>query len=303
MYTRNLRIVTFVLVSLFFLQSFAGNNWNVPADKKAKNSNIKFDASTAKEGEAIYTKNCVSCHGNPTKGNSLKSLKPIPPDLSSTNTQLLTDGELFYILNVGRAIMPSFSNILPEADRWKVISYIRNFNKNYVQQLSTTDASKSDLVKISMDFDKKSNQITVTVTANEKNGVVSLKEDEIILFANRYFGRLQIDKSQKTSALGVATFTFPKDLPGDKDGNVKLTVKVNDDTYGEIIRQNTFKIGIPTDKPSLTANRAIWNVLFKAPFWIIILYTSGVLVFGLVLLYLLNNLRKISVSGSKKESV
>jgi len=303
MYTRNLRIFTLVLVSLLSLQSFAENNWNVPADKKAKNSTIKFDATTAKDGESVYTKNCVSCHGNPTKGNSLKSLSPVPPDLSSAKTQSLTDGELFYILNTGRVIMPSFNNILSEEDRWKVISYIRSFNKNYVQQLSTTDTNKSNLVKIDMKFNENTNQLTVTVKANEKTGAILLKNDEITLFANRYFGLLQIGETQRTSVDGIAVFDFPKDLPGNKNGNLNLTVKVNDDTYGEILRQKSMKIGIPTDKPALNEDRAIWNVMAKAPYWIIILYISGVLAFGIVLLYLLNNLRKISQSGSKKESI
>jgi mono/diheme cytochrome c family protein len=298
MYIRNLRIITFVLVSLFFLQSFAANNWNVPADKKAKNSTFKFDANTAKDGESVYTKNCVSCHGDPTKGNSLKSLNPVPPDLSSVKTQELTDGELFYILNVGRVIMPSFNNVLSEEDRWKVIAYIRSFNKNYVQQLSSNDEAKSKLVNVDMDFNKNTNQLTLKVNANEKTGVVSLKNDEIVLFANRYFGRLQIGESQRTTADGVAVFDFPKDLPGDKDGNVKLVVKVNDDTYGEILRVKTLKIGVPTEIPSLTANRAIWNVLAKAPIWIIVLYISGVLAFGCVLLYLLYSLNKLRKAGN-----
>ena len=298
MQIRNLRIVTLSIVSILFLQSFAGNNWNVPADKKAKNSTFKFDENTVKDGESVYTKNCVSCHGNPTKGNSLKSLNPVPPDLSSAKTQELTDGELFFILNVGRAIMPSFNNVLSEEDRWKVISYIRSFNKNYVQQVSTTNAAKSQLVKADIDFNKNTNQLTVTVKATENTGAVSLKNAEIVLFANRYFGRLQIGGSQRTTAEGVAVFDFPKDLPGDKDGNVKLVVKVNDDTYGEILRLKTMKIGIPTDKPALNKDRAIWNVLAKAPYWIIILYTSGVLTFGCVLLYLLYSLNKLRKAGS-----
>lgn len=90
--------------------------WNVPADKKARNSYIKFDASTATQGEAIYTKNCVSCHGNPGKNNALKSLTPIPPDLASAGSLSLTDGELFYILSTGRGVMPSFQNVLSEEE-------------------------------------------------------------------------------------------------------------------------------------------------------------------------------------------
>jgi hypothetical protein len=137
----------------------------------------------------------------------------------------------------------------------------------------------------------------VLAKANEKSGVVALKDAEVALFATRYFGRLQIGKSTKTDKDGVANFKFPKDLPGDKTGVVELAAKVNDENYGEIESVSKMKVGIPTDKPALNKDRAIWNVMAKAPIWIIVLYSFGVLVFVLILLYLLNNLRKLKKLG------
>jgi mono/diheme cytochrome c family protein len=213
----DLRIaLTLAVTILYCANDFAANNWNVPADKKTKNSYIKFDAASASQGEAIYNKNCASCHGNPGKGNSLKSLSPVPPDLSSAKSQELTDGELFYILSTGRMVMPSFKNVLSEDERWRVISFIRSSNKSYVQTLSKFDPNKSKLVKITLNFDPATHTIRVLAKANEKSGVVALKDAEVALFATRYFGRLQIGKSTKTDKDGVANFKFPKDLPGDK---------------------------------------------------------------------------------------
>ena len=288
-----------VLATLFGIQLFAAG-WDVPADKKSKNSFIKFNDASAKEGEVIYNKNCASCHGNPSKGNVLKSLKPIPPDLASTTTQQLTDGELFYILNTGRGLMPTFKNVLSENERWKVIAYMRSFNKKYVQVISNTDPSKSELVKVSMQYDDKSKKVTVKVIAKEKTGTVVLKDAEVLLFAKRYFGKLQIGKSTRTNNEGVAIFDYTDDLPGDKNGTVELIAKVNDEAYGELESGTKFKIGIPTDKPSLTEKRAIWNVLVKAPIWLIITYTSGVLVFLGFLLYLVLNLFNFWKIGQKE---
>jgi hypothetical protein len=294
----DLRIVlTLVVTVLYCANDFAVNNWNVPADKKTKNSYIKFDAASASQGEAIYNKNCASCHGNPGKGNSLKSLNPVPPDLSSAKSQELTDGELFYILSTGRMVMPSFKNVLSEDERWRVISFIRSPNKSYVQTLSKFDPNKSKLVKISLYFDPATHNIRVLAIANEKSGIIALKDAEVALFATRYFGRLQIGKSTKTDKDGVANFKFPKDLPGDKAGVVELVAKVNDENYGEIESVSKMKVGTPTDKPALNKDRAIWNVMAKAPIWIIVLYSFGVLVFVLILLYLLNNLRKLKKLG------
>jgi cytochrome c553 len=300
----NLKVsITLLISTVLCVNTFSANNWNVPADKKEKNSYIKFDAASASQGEAIYNKNCASCHGNPGKNNSLKSLTPVPPDLSSAKTQELTDGELFYILSTGRMVMPSFKNVLSEDERWKAISYIRSFNKGgYVQTISKFDPNKSKLVKISIQFDESTNKIQVLAVANEKSGKTVLKDAEIALFATRYFGRLQVDKSTRTDKDGIANFTFPKNLPGDKTGLVELVVKINDENYGEIEYLKKLKIGIPTDKPSLTEKRAIWNVVAKAPIWILALYGFGIMCFGLILLYILLKLRKLFKSGVIKKN-
>jgi len=140
--------------------------------------------------------------------------------------------------------------------------------------------------------------VRVDVKATEKTGIVSLKNDEVVLFAKRYFGRLQIDKTLHTNSDGIASFKFPKDLPGDKLGNVELIAKVSDDNYGEVEYQKKLKVGIPTDKPSLTQKRAIWNVVEKAPVWLIITYTSCIIFVGLFLLYIVFNLWKLKKSGT-----
>jgi mono/diheme cytochrome c family protein len=293
----NLKISIVLAITGFFqFQTFAQNNWDVPADKKSKNSNLEFNTASAKEGEGIYNTNCKSCHGDMGKNNSLKSLKPVPPDLTSTGSKALLDGELFYILNTGRGLMPSFKEVLPENNRWKVISYMRSFDKDYVQIISKTDPSKSNLVKINMVFDSITNTLKVDVIAIEKSKIVTLKNSEIALFVTRHFGKMQLDKTLRTDVNGIAVFNFPKDLPGDKVGNVELIVRVNDEIYGEIESINKLKIAVPTDKPSLTEKRAMWNVLVKAPIWVIFLYLFGVLLATSVILYIIYNLYKLSKS-------
>lgn len=298
----NIKFTIIFLLAISFVAKLNAQAWDVPADKKAKNSYIKFDENTAKEGEAIYIKNCVSCHGDPGKGNNLKSLNPIPPDLNSAKTQALTDGELFYILNVGRGAMPSFKNTLSEEERWKTISYIRSFNKQYVQIVSKTDPTKSKLVKIKLDLDQATNKMKVAVVANETSGVVLLKDAEINMFVSRYFGKLQIGKTLRTDSVGCAMFDFPKDLPGDSAGNLEVVINVNDEVYGEIESISKMQIGVPTDKPSLTEKRAIWNVLKLAPWWIIITYTTILLGVGFVILLIIKNLIKIKKLGEEQNN-
>ncbi len=288
--------VAFLFSSIFFLQLNA-QRWDIPADKKAKNSYIRFDNNTAKEGEAVYNKNCKSCHGDPAQGNGIKTLNPIPPDLASSLAQELTDGELFYILNIGRNAMPSFKNTLSEEERWKVISFIRSFNNKYVQIVSKTDPNKSKLLKVKMNYDSLAHRISIDVVADEKSAMIPIKDAEISLFVNRYFGRLQIEKTQRTNNDGITFFNFPQDLPGDSSGNLDIIVKVNDEVYGEIESISRLKIGIPNHKPGLTEKRAIWNVLRMAPWWIIITYTSIMLAVSSIFLLIFINLIKIKKAG------
>ena len=285
-------VVTFSFATFLILNCFAAG-WNIPADQKEKKSYIKFDKQVSGQGEVLYNANCVSCHGNPGKNNYLKSLNPTPPDLSGKSSQALTDGELHYILNTGRGLMPSFKNVISAEEQWKVISYMRGFNPAYVQELSKFDPTKSKLVKITSNFDLKTNSLAIEAIANEKSGKIPLKKAEIAVFVKRYFGNIQIEKTVLTDDFGKAVLVFPKDLPGNKTGELEVLVKLFDQNYGEVQTIEKLAIGIPTDKPALNAERAIWNVLVKAPIWTIFLYLSGILTFILILLYLLNNLRKI----------
>ena len=292
-----MRTVMSFCLGFFVVFSNYAQGWNVPAEQKDKKSYIKFDATSASQGEVLYNANCASCHGNPGKNNTLKSLNPIPPDLGGSTTNALTDGELLYILNTGRGVMPSFKNVLSEEEMWKVISYMRSFHKNYTQELSKFDPSKSKLVKLTVTLDQASNSVKINATANEKSGKVSLKNADVSVFVKRYFGNLQIGKTTPTDANGNITVVLPKDLPGDKTGAIEVLVKVFDATYGEIQTTQKLDAGVPTDKPGLTDNRAIWGTLLKAPYWIIFLYSLGVILFGLLLVYLLNNLRKLKNSN------
>ena len=285
-------IIAFSITTLLNINCFAAS-WEIPADQKEKKSYIQFDKQTSSQGEVLYNANCVSCHGNPGKNNYLKSLNPIPPDLSGKSSQTLTDGELHYILNTGRGLMPSFKNVISAEEQWKVISYLRGFNPAYVQELSKFDPTKSKLVKLISNFDSKTNSLVIEAIADEKSGKVPLKKAEISVFVKRYFGNIQIEKTVLTDDLGKAVIVFPKDLPGNKTGELEVLVKLFDLNYGEVQSVDKLAIGIPTDKPALNEKRAIWNVLAKAPIWTIFLYLSGLITFIFLLLYLLNNLRKI----------
>ncbi len=294
-----------ILIHIIVLLTFVVNaqTWDVPADKKNKTSSFTFTNETQKKGEEIFLKTCVACHGNPGQGNFNKTLNPVPPDIVTDRVQKQTDGELFYKITTGRGLMPSFKNIISDNDRWNIVSYFRSFNKTYKQPpLSVAvDSVKMLAVHIFPEFDPKTNKVSITLKAFEKNDTLVLKNTEVILFAQRYFGILQIDSTRRSGTDGSVIFNFPADLPGDKEGMINCLVKINDEIYGEVEREFSMKSGIPTDKPSLTEKRAMWNVLSKAPVWLLITYTLVVVGIWSFLILIILRIFKINKIGKQKK--
>ncbi len=122
-----------ITVSVAFLYSFTaiskGDPWVVP-DKYLKMKNpVKADATSIKEGKALFEKHCQSCHGKTGKGDGTKAatLDTEPGDFTSKTFKAEVDGALFYKTQTGRKDMPSFKNKIPEEeDIWNVVNYVRS---------------------------------------------------------------------------------------------------------------------------------------------------------------------------------
>lgn len=296
----NLLFFTF-LVFTASLTKVSAQTWVVPDDQKGKVAPFLFTPDMQKQGEGIYTKNCVSCHGMPGKDNWVKQLNPPPGDLSKPKAQNQVDGELFYRITNGKAPMPEFRNILSEDERWWVISFLRSFNPKYVQpNPAGKGAFAGKIVKLKVDYDSVQHKVKVFATElTKEKTMVPSKGIEIMLFVKRYFGSMQIGDPKTTGERGVASFDFPTDLPGDIEGKVELTCRVND-ASGSISSTpvtGTYTIGVPTDRPGLTETRAWWSTRDKAPVWIIITFSlTVVVVWGIIfsILFSLLKIRKLS---------
>jgi mono/diheme cytochrome c family protein len=291
--------ILFALLVLVAAVRLAGQNpaWPVPDDQKGKIAPVKFNPEMVKTGEGVYLKNCQSCHGLPSKKN-FAAIQPSPGDLSENKVGGQTDGELFYRITAGKAPMPEFRNILSEDERWSVISYLRTFHKGYVQpDPEKALAGSGKRIKLSMAYDTAKNKMVVKAIEYAKEGPVPAKGINVVVFVTRYFGTMSIADPKATSEAGIASFEWPKDLPGDKDGNVIVGAKVSDPSGNlpESAITDTLGIGTPTNKPSLTDTRAMWSTRDKAPVWIILTYSLAVITVWAFIFYIL-----ISVIGMRK---
>jgi len=88
------------------------------------------------EARAHWADHCASCHANDGSGESLMGRRTFPPapDMRRPETQQLTDGELFYIIQNGVRLtaMPAWGALShngsahDEIDSWKLVRFIRH---------------------------------------------------------------------------------------------------------------------------------------------------------------------------------
>jgi mono/diheme cytochrome c family protein len=83
-------------------------------------------------GLAHFADHCASCHANDGSGNTAigRGLFPRPPDMRSPETQQLSDGELFYIIEHGVRFtgMPAFGSDDGSSAEgsWQLVHFIRH---------------------------------------------------------------------------------------------------------------------------------------------------------------------------------
>jgi cytochrome c5 len=282
-----LGIVTFLVI----VPDLSGQEWIVPDDKKGKLSPFQFDENTRKAGEKLYSVNCMSCHGTPGKGNYLK-LVPPPPDPATDKIQKNSDGELYYKLTNGRGQMPSFKNALSSDEIWHVISFVRSFNSSYKQLIMpviTSSAYPGAVIKMALSYNDADSTIVLEAKAVKQESSVPITGAEVKILVHRTFGHMPLDEVKTTDNGGKAVFKVPHNLPGDTLGNIIVSARfINEDSFGSEGKDTTLKAALITHPVSLVAERAMWNNVRKAPVWIILTYSLGLLTalgfIGLVLM-------------------
>jgi mono/diheme cytochrome c family protein len=81
---------------------------------------------------AHFADHCASCHGNDGKGRTKlgQGLYPKAPDMTGPDTQGLSDGEIFFIIENGVRLtgMPAWGAPGPDDDKetWELVHFIRH---------------------------------------------------------------------------------------------------------------------------------------------------------------------------------
>jgi mono/diheme cytochrome c family protein len=112
----------------------------IPAEAKARVNPISQSPEVLAEARAHWADHCASCHSNDGSGDALmgRNMYPPAPDMRRPETQQMTDGELFYIIQNGVRLtgMPAWGQPSSagadhdgpghdEEDSWKLVLFIR----------------------------------------------------------------------------------------------------------------------------------------------------------------------------------
>ena len=114
----------------------AGDTTNYTASKQVKNPYDSLTAVQYEESERLYLVNCGVCHGGNLKGNGPLykdgngPYAPKPAALvGDAKYEIMPAGQMFYSLAYGKNLMGSYASQLSRKQRWMIITYIKQKQK------------------------------------------------------------------------------------------------------------------------------------------------------------------------------
>ena len=91
------------------------------------------DAVSMARGEEIYLRFCVVCHGPDGVGINayIADKHPLLPayNLSGETVAAYSDQYIYAMIRVGRGLMPEYGSRITHFDRWSVVNYVRQLQR------------------------------------------------------------------------------------------------------------------------------------------------------------------------------
>ncbi len=85
--------------------------------------------ASLRRGEILYNRTCVVCHGPDGSGATSYLFEVFPLvqayPLRGEAAVQRSDGYIYGIIRVGRAVMPAYGHQIGHYDRWHVVNYVR----------------------------------------------------------------------------------------------------------------------------------------------------------------------------------
>lgn len=107
-------------------------HYAVPSHERELKNPVADSPEVQREGRLHFANHCANCHANDGSGDSMygNGMYPKPPDMRTSVTQNLTDGELVWVIENGVRFtgMPGFGGGEKEPSEigWKLVRFIRH---------------------------------------------------------------------------------------------------------------------------------------------------------------------------------
>jgi mono/diheme cytochrome c family protein len=118
--------------------------WGIPSSARETPNPVPPSPRVLAGGRAHFADHCAICHANDGSGDTDlgRNLHPRAPDMRRRETQALTDGELFYIIENGVRLtgMPAWGGAGSHDGSWELVHFIRHLPKLTEQEKAEMEA-------------------------------------------------------------------------------------------------------------------------------------------------------------------
>jgi mono/diheme cytochrome c family protein len=113
----------------------------IPLENRNLRNPVPLTPDVIKEARAHFADHCATCHANDGSGQTKmgKNFYPKTPDLRLSDSQDMSDGEMFFIIQNGIRFtgMPAWGtgNSSEDTDSWKLVHFIRHLPRITQEEL------------------------------------------------------------------------------------------------------------------------------------------------------------------------
>jgi mono/diheme cytochrome c family protein len=124
----------------------AMRRWATPESVRARSNPVQPTEAVLGQALEHFADHCAACHGNDGSGETEmgRGFYPKAPDMRAAQTQSLTDGELFSIIEHGIRLtgMPAWGTGTPEGERdsWGLVHFVRRLPNLTPEDLERMEA-------------------------------------------------------------------------------------------------------------------------------------------------------------------
>jgi mono/diheme cytochrome c family protein len=112
---------------------------SIPASERGAKNPFSPTPEILSEARAHFADHCATCHANDGSGKTEigENLYPKSPDMRQSETQNLTDGEIYYIIHNGIRLtgMPAWGDPTKDDDSWKLVLFIRHLPQMTTEEM------------------------------------------------------------------------------------------------------------------------------------------------------------------------